>query len=299
MQDIIIDRCIICETGDSETIYQVKDHLVTGEVFKLVACKKCGFRYISDPPPASLAGKYYETEEYIEHSDDASGFTNRIYHHARKWMIYYKEKMISNEKGKKKILDFGTGTGYFLNYMRQKGYEVIGVEISGKALSFGKEKFVLNIHHPSEIFEDDFETSFGYITFWHVLEHVYNIDRVMERMYELLDSRGTMIVALPNFRCVEASIYKAFWNGYDAPRHLWHFDQDQFVTYARKFGFRLRQTTLLPLDPFYNCLISESYRKKQWFLLLMPLIGLYSLILGYFNRKKASSIVYFLEKDHV
>lgn len=298
MQDIIIDTCIICGNTHSEQIYIVPDHLITHESFALHACSNCRFRFIKNPPPKEDAHRYYETSEYVEHSDDNTGIINRVYHRARKWMLHYKHSMLIKEKKRKKILDFGTGTGYFLNNMKSRGFDVVGVEISTKAQDFGRENFGLEIHHPEEIYTPSFEQGFGYITLWHVLEHVYDIRKVLSRVRELLDDDGVLVVALPNYQCLEAEIYGAYWNGYDAPRHLWHFSPDQFSELAQQHGYRLKYTKVLPLDPFYNCLISESYRQKKWFNLFMPFIGLTSLILGLIDRRKASSIVYFLEKTN-
>ena len=40
------------------------------------------------------AGPYYETEEYVEHSDSSAGIINTVYHQARKWMLRYKLRLI-------------------------------------------------------------------------------------------------------------------------------------------------------------------------------------------------------------
>lgn len=289
--------CLVCQSNNFNEAIRLHDHLVSKQLFKINECARCGFRFIANPPHESKAAAYYATEEYVEHSDSSKGLINQVYHRARKWMLHYKYRLVHNLERKKKILDFGTGTGYFLNFMKQKGYEVSGIEISDKARSFGQTKFGLPIYSPEAIFDPEFDQGFGYITFWHVLEHVYEPDRVVQRLHEILEKKGVLVVALPNYKCLEAGYYKEYWNGYDVPRHLWHWDMASFEQYANKHGFKLMKTKILPLDPFYNCLISESYRKKNWAHILIPFLGSASLLLGWINRNKASSIVYFLEKS--
>ena len=292
----MIEKCLVCHSDQVRKVMDITDHLVSHESFILKECEQCKFRFISDPPEADVAYKYYETEEYVEHSDSSEGLINIVYHRARRWMLQYKYRIMKKAGRTQKLLDFGTGTGYFINFMKTKGFQVHGVEISDKARKFGKESFQLDIHHPNDIYSDSFPTKFGYITFWHVLEHIYNPDEVLNRVRELMDDQGLLIVALPNYDCLEEKIYLNYWNGYDIPRHLWHWNKSSFIQYMERLGFQIKRTGMLPLDPFYNGLISESYRKKTWAHILIPFIGITSLLRGWLNHEKASSIVYYFEK---
>ena len=292
-----ITKCITCDASQQKRVLVIEDHLVSHEVFHLEECTRCKFRYISNPPTEDLAYKYYETDEYVEHSDSSDGIVNTIYHYARRWMIRHKHGLLKAEGRTMKLLDFGTGTGYFINAMRDFGYDVMGVEISPKARAFCKSSFNLDVRDPQDIFKDDFPSGFGYITFWHVLEHVYDPEKSLKRLGDLLEDDGVLVIALPNYRCVEAHTYGSYWNGYDVPRHIWHWDKESFTRFAENCGYRVKKTKILPLDPFYNCLISESYRKKKWAYLLIPFIGMWSLIKGLASNREASSIIYFLEKS--
>ncbi len=292
----MLETCIVCQSKKKKEFMRIHDHLVSRKLFILSQCDDCGFRYIKNPPAPEEAMAYYETEEYIEHSDSSEGFINGIYHKARSWMLPYKYHMLHRLDRKSKILDFGTGTGYFLNYMKSRDYEVTGVEISDQARGFGIKNFGLDIRSPEQIYHDDFPRDFGYISFWHVLEHVYEPVRILKRLRELLDDKGVLVIALPNNKSLDAKIYKEYWAAYDVPRHLWHWDKHSFKLFAEDIGFKLIKTKILPLDPFYNSLISETYRKNKWTRILIPFIGAASLVQGWMNHGKASSIVYFLEK---
>jgi len=291
-----VTTCITCGDSDSQRVLEIEDHLVSHEIFHIEHCPTCNFRYISNPPPEDQAYRYYETDEYVEHSDSADGIVNTVYHYARRWMLRHKHGLLQSERRTKKLLDFGTGTGYFIKSMKDYGYDVSGVEISPKARSFCKASFDLDVRDPKEIFDEDFPSGYGYITFWHVLEHVYEPDKSLKRLGELLADDGMIVVALPNYTCAEESVYKTYWNGYDVPRHLWHWDKESFTRFVGECGYRVKKTKILPLDPFYNCLISESYRKNKLAYLLIPFVGTWSLLRGLFSHKSASSIIYFLER---
>ncbi len=293
---MIVDRCIVCEDEKGKLHIKVRDHLVSQEVFDLHKCPTCGFVYIQNPPSPDEAMRYYQTEEYIEHSDSQEGIINKLYHKARSIMLPYKQRMLARYDLPKKILDVGTGTGYFLNYMKEEKYEVTGIEISDQARNFGKKNFGLDIYHPDELFKENFPGGYSYISFWHVLEHIYEPRRVLMRLHDLMLPEGIIVIALPNHQSMDAGAYGDSWCAYDVPRHLWHFDHDSFKTFAESCGYRLEKTKMLPLDPFYNSIISATYKKSIMSRIMIPLVSGAALAQGWMNSKKASSIIYFLRK---
>ena len=72
-------------------------------------------------PVEAEIGKYYETPDYISHSDTQKGMMNRVYHWVRRYMLSQKAALVKRlahmEKGT--LLDYGTGTGYFPHTMRR------------------------------------------------------------------------------------------------------------------------------------------------------------------------------------
>ncbi|MBT8326895.1 MAG: class I SAM-dependent methyltransferase [Bacteroidia bacterium] len=293
---LIINTCPVCKGEKFKPSIAVPDWLVSNETFNIVACESCDFRFIENAPLPENAGKYYETEEYVEHSDTKKGLVNIIYHFARKRMMKYKQRLISDVTIGKKLLDIGSGSGYFLNYMKNQNYNVTGVEISDKAVKLCKEKYDITAFSPTQLINGEISESFDVVTMWHVFEHVYSYDEYFERLHSGLSDNGTLIIAMPNHQCFEASYYGKYWNGYDTPRHLWHFVPDTFRRFVEARGFKLVKMKKLPLDPFYNSMISASYKKRFTFLPFTFFIGLISWFMALFSFQKSSSIVYFLQK---
>lgn len=293
---IEIKACIVCGSTDHQTELLVTDWLVTQEKFNVKRCNKCLFRFTANPPSAEAAGKYYETEEYVEHSDNNDGFINKLYHFGRKWMMKYKLSLIQNLQTGNRLLDVGSGAGYFLNFMQQSGYAVEGVEISEKAVKGCKDKYNIDAYHPSRLIGNKIEINVDIITLWHVFEHVYEYDEYFNSFSKLLSKDGRLIIAMPNYKCLEEKIYRTHWNGYDTPRHLWHFTPETFKKFAADRGFEIVKMKSLPLDPFYNSMISASYKKSFTLLPITLLNGILSSILSSISLKHSSSIVYILKK---
>ena len=94
--------------------------------------------FTQDYPEENEIAKYYESDNYISHSDTSEGFSNKLYHIARSIMLHKKKKLIRKITGLNKgtILDIGSGTGYFASTMKKAGWLAKGIEINEKARKF-------------------------------------------------------------------------------------------------------------------------------------------------------------------
>ena len=122
MDKIHYTRCPLCGKDNLETFLTTEDFLKTHESFDIVKCAECGFVFTQDVPQEEVAGGYYESENYISHSDIRRGLINRLYHRVRQYMLRRKWKLVSHLTAGRKLLDIGCGTGYFPAFMQKKGY---------------------------------------------------------------------------------------------------------------------------------------------------------------------------------
>lgn len=291
-----ITECPVCGNDHFTPFLSVPDWLVSKEEFKLLQCDECTFVFTANAPIAEEIGPYYNSEEYVEHSDTRKGLIYGIYHYARKMMLRYKRNIIGKLDTGRRLLDVGSGSGYFVNHMKQNGYDVTGVEISDKAVQLCEKNFGIRARSPQELLEGKIEGQFDLITLWHVFEHVYTYDEYFKRFGEMLSSNGKLILALPNHTCYDSKFYGKYWAAYDTPRHLWHFSPNTLQQFAEKHGFRVIKKRRLPLDPFFNSMVSASYKPGFTFLPFTLVIAKISYLRSWFKLDRSSSLIYILEK---
>ncbi len=294
MNQIRYDHCQLCQSGNISTFLKTKDFMLSKKEYELWKCASCGFIFTQNVPGPEEIGKYYQSQEYISHSDTKKGMMNRLYHMARGFMLGEKFRMVRRAAKGKSLLDIGTGTGYFPGFMKKKGYLAMGVEMDPKAREFAEMEFGLKVFSPEEFTGQKIEGRFDIITLWHVLEHVHDLHLYMERMKEYLEPEGTLVVALPNHGAFDARHYREYWAGYDVPRHLWHFTPSTLKYLAEKHGFRVNKMKRLPLDPFYNAMLSEKYRGNAFYLISGLVIGKLAFLESLFSLERSSSVAYFL-----
>jgi 2-polyprenyl-3-methyl-5-hydroxy-6-metoxy-1,4-benzoquinol methylase len=290
------NNCPLCGAENISASLKATDHLLTRELFEIFKCNSCGFLFTQGVPPADEIGKYYQSQDYISHSDNRKGLMNKLYHFGRTLMLKKKYGMVNKVAKGMKLLDVGCGTGYFPAFMKQKGYQVAGVEADQKARAFAEKEFGITVHSPEDFLNHRIERKFDVITLWHVLEHLDNFDLYLEKMLEQLSPGGSLVIALPNCSALDARYYKKFWAGYDVPRHLWHFTPSTFKILAEKHGLRISKKKRLLLDPFYNSMLSEKYTGNRIYMICGIIIGKLAYIESLFDIRKSSSVVYILNR---
>ena len=289
--------CPLCLSEKITLHLKCTDHFISKEIFQIDKCLVCGFEFTQDYPEEAEIGNYYESEDYISHSDTSIGFSNKLYRLARKIMLRRKIRIIRKVTGLKtgNLLDIGSGTGHFADTMRNAGWQVKGIEINEKARSFSKSNFGLEISGPEyiSVFQPGI---FDCITLWHVLEHFHEPYKYAAEIIRLLKPGGVCVIALPNSWSFDAAHFGKFWAAYDVPRHLWHFNPATFRHFTDKAGFKTEKLLTLPLDIFYISFLSEKYSGS-----IIPLFTGIAVAKMYtfassFNKNRSSSLIYVLKK---
>ena len=274
------------------------DHFASGEMFHLYTCADCGFLFTQDVPAEEEIGRYYETPNYISHSDTHSGIVNRLYHRVRKYMLGRKARLVQQsthlETGR--LLDVGSGTGYFADTMKQRGWQVQAIEKSAQARDFAREHFGLDVKPAEALMQEWKPASFDVITLWHVLEHLEHLNDVWQRLNELLTEKGVLIVAVPNCSSYDAEKYGALWAAYDVPRHLWHFTPDTMQQFGSKHGFIMAERRPMPFDAFYVSMLTEKNMNRSFPFLRGMLTGILAWFSSLVKKERSSSMIYVFRK---
>ncbi len=237
--------------------------------------------------------KYYESQEYISHTDEKRGLISSLYQLVKKWSLQKKAKLILQQHGEVgSLLDVGAGTGDFLKVAKEKGWQVHGMEPNKNAAKLALEK---GIDLKASL--NDFEgKQFDVVTLWHVLEHIPDLEETILKLAALVKPQGALIIAVPNFKSFDARYYGKFWAAYDVPRHLWHFSKESMKNLFAE-NFQLKNIEPMIFDSFYVSLLSEKYKTGRKISLKAFWIGLLSNIKAK-RSKEYSSHIYCFKKSN-
>lgn len=291
-----IEICPVCSGKKFRPHLTSTDHTNSGKDFNIVQCTNCSFIITNPRPNQSEIGEYYKSESYISHTGGSNNLIDRIYLLARSRSLKRKRKLIEKYSEKLSLLDYGCGTGEFLNECIKQGWNGDGIEPSTEARSKAQELNQRTIFSDlSQIIENQYNT----ITLWHVLEHVHELNLTLEKLTQSLATNGTVFIAVPNPMSWDANKYGKHWAAYDVPRHLWHFSKENMTQLLSNHSLTVKEVIPMKLDSYYVSLLSEQYKNPNQFKIKRYLLGF---INGFVSNIKAlqkinhSSLIYVAQR---
>ena len=170
---------VCCEKSHTKHV-EGKDHNVSGRIFTIVECRRCGFRFTNPRPKEKYIYKYYQSKNYISHSSTKKGLINKVYHLVRFYQFYKKKKVIkiSSNIKKGRILDIGCGKGFFLQDLKNYNdtFEVYGVDISKYAIKNAHSEIKPFIFHSNSNKLNWESNYFDLVVSFNTLHNLYNYD---------------------------------------------------------------------------------------------------------------------------
>ena len=114
--------------------------------------------------------------------------------------------------GKGTVLDYGCGTGQFLEALVTSGKKSLGVEINENARKAAERYGSVY----SSI--DEVDKGIEVITMWHVLEHVYDIHGLLSEFKKRMLKEDTLLLLFPTQRATMHNTITSF-----GPRGMFQF----------------------------------------------------------------------------
>lgn len=137
-----------------------------------------------------------------------------------------------------RVLEVGSGFGDVLIYLRSRGCEVLGTDVSVEAAEVGRRLGVeirlgnlADIGLPSDSFD------FGLMC--HSLEHLPDPNVELAELRRVLRPGAQLQIAVPNGDALRFEMDGAHWAHLSHPLHFWYFHPDALRRLVERHGFRI------------------------------------------------------------
>jgi SAM-dependent methyltransferase len=135
-----------------------------------------------------------------------------------------------------RVLEVGAGYGDILIYLRERGCETCGTDLSEAAVAKGREYgvdmrlgFLRDVALP--------RGSFDAAIMCHSLEHVPDPSVEIAELAALLKPGGRLHIAVPNGQAVRLDQDGLEWAHLSHPLHFWYFDPRNLARLLNEHGF--------------------------------------------------------------
>lgn len=236
---IKVNQCIVCNGNDFFTITN-RGHHFSGEV--VVECKGCGMVHLSPRMTLPELEEFYCQNQFSKQFRGSAFPDEKIMavreQRAQNKMALFEPYLDKIPKGP--ILEIGCSSGYLLRNIRDKGYEVYGVDPSDGFVQYAKHKYGLSV--VSGMFPDAVPIAWGerfaMIIALHVLEHTDDPAFVLESIRDMLLDGGLLVLEVPDVsRAV--TVRKYLHHTYFQKSHIWDFSGITIKRLLEKCGFNV------------------------------------------------------------
>ncbi|HTS21086.1 MAG TPA: class I SAM-dependent methyltransferase [Casimicrobiaceae bacterium] len=227
-----VESCLVCGGVRTERRFVQRGYPVD-------RCIDCGLQFVTPTPSAAELAAYYDRgyavplERYA-----AAGHRNaaRIAELER-WRP---------ERGR--LLEVGASYGHSLAAARERGWDVVGVELSPTASEHARSQLGLTVHTCALADAPLAQGRFDAVIMWHVLEHVRDPRDELLRLAGLLKPGGILGLRVPNIDSFGARIAGQWWPWMCPPAHLWFFSRTTLPRLVDACGFDVKQVATLRGD---------------------------------------------------
>ena len=237
--------------------------LDTVDGFDVIDCAACGFKHIVPIPTPEEMDEAYRTDYY---SVEKPLYLERHREDAEWWNTFYADHYDRFERelapDRRRILDIGSGPGYFLLYGQSRGWDVLGIEPSEQAAAHARD---LGVPVTQEFLKGTSAGALGTFDVVHmneVLEHIPDPLAMLVLARSLLAPGGMLCVTVPNdynpLQIVARDHlgYGPWWVA--PPHHVNYFDGPSLSNLVCAAGFEVvGETGTFPMEIFL--LMGDNY----------------------------------------
>jgi 2-polyprenyl-3-methyl-5-hydroxy-6-metoxy-1,4-benzoquinol methylase len=304
--NVVETLCIICGSSKdkSELIY-------TEFNLNIVRCLNCGLVYVNPRLAEEELDVIYGRNKNLSHGEQVREDKTPDPEIYVKYETKLANKRLKNvaklRKGKLgRVLDIGSQHGHFLNLAQTVGWEPVGVEMTTEFAENSRKEYGFIIYNDKVENVNFTDTKFDFVTMFDVLEHVQYPNSVLQKINNIMQDDGILMIRLPNVNFIFLKMFvltmlfgKDAHTKYDfvnplgycmAQEHLYNFSDRTLQKLLAKHGFKKRKSYM----EFPSIYGGNKWRDVTQVFVWGMSVVLYTLTFGKINISR--SLVYVFVK---
>jgi SAM-dependent methyltransferase len=248
--------------------------------YPIQECKKCGHRFTEVQEAAIHLQEVYSDDYFY---GGKQGYPNYLDEKDNLFKAGQKyAKIIAKYAQPGEVLDVGCAAGFILKGFEKAGWHCHGIEPNDTMASYGRNELNLDIQTGSlETFKPN--QKFDLINLIQVIGHLYDFDKALINVADLLNPGGLVLVESWNMKSSIARLMGKDWHEYSPPSVVHWFSDKTLAQAFSYYGFMLlkkgRPSKKININHGLS-LIDESFPE---FIFKKTLLKIFSQVVGKFN----------------
>lgn len=233
--------CNLCGANDYAVLYDAG----IAQINRIVRCRHCELMYCTPRIQGSDVDSiehwdanfvYQQVKEQESHRVDKQTLQRRDYEETRRFLA-----QLHPQRGK--LVEIGASLGYLLDFFRQDGWNVLGVEPNRGFAMYAERELGLEVI-PKTLGEAGLAPgSVDVVTMMHVIEHVPDPSAVFQEVRHVLKSGGTFVLETPRYDTLMFKLLGKRERSLSCDGHIYFFTSTTLAEMARRNGFEVMRTT--------------------------------------------------------
>lgn len=217
-------------------------------------------------PNAKVLRTFY-TEDFFQGNRRPAGYADYLRDkeiHVRHFQAYW--PLIRQEfPYPGRVLDIGCALGFFLDMARAEGWEAVGIELSGFAAQWARNKLGLDVRTGTLLDAHLPKGCFDVVTLWATIEHLADPIGTLREAHRILRPGGLILITTGEVEGILDRLSKGLCYWYEPPAHLYYFSTRTLRAMLQKAGFhslRVQGVEMAPrmIGPFRRAGLSGLNR---------------------------------------
>jgi len=280
-------KCNLCNHKKFVTVSKkVRD----SKKSKIIQCTKCNNIQLEPIPTIEEDKKFYNKNLQMKNIKIKFQI-NKLKKKSQedtKRRIKFISKFLKKDS---KILEIGSGYGFFLEGMQKHGYEIEGIEVSKERLEYAKKKklkiFDINLLDDSSTILKKYDL----IVSFHVLEHIVDPKKFLKEIRTMLKSKGKIIFEVPNSNDYQLKLNSKYNEWYWQRAHINYYHPKTLSKLLKNSGFKniqIQGIQRYSIENMFNWKLNQTPQK------LDPVFSLtepYKWIENFYKSKLEKSLI--------
>jgi SAM-dependent methyltransferase len=222
--------CAVCGGAETRRLYTKFGH-------DIGRCIHCGLVYASPRAPEDTVVARYSSDYFWNEYLPALGVVDGQYDLTSFDTRYAPLLALLEAAPGHRLLEIGSGAGFFLKAAERAGWTGTGIELSEDAARFARDRLNVNVRSGSVETAGAGLGMFDAAAMFDTIEHLFDPGATLKAICRALAPGGLLLIGTPNFGALSRHLLGRDWAVLSPIEHLYYFEERSLRRLLEASGF--------------------------------------------------------------